>query len=353
MIRLRTLMGLLALSILPVSAQQLTAVKDVVDCGNIVYNAPATAEFLLENRGSAPLNIKNVRVSCGCLEAEYPKQPIAAGEKFTLRLTYDAMQMGHFFKSAGVYTDAAETPLYLTMKGVVRAYLKDYSGTYHYRVGNLRVDKLDIEFDDVNKGDSPEQVIHLVNVGTKSVQPNIMHMPPYLSAVASPETLLPGKAGKITLTLTSEKLRDYGLTQTSVYLANELGDRISTASEISVSSVLLHDFTGMTDGERMNAPKMVLSADSLNLAFDGKAKRSGKIVITNNGKTTLKITSLQMFTKGLKITLNKREIAPGKTATLKVTAMRDHLKKVRTQPRVLMITNDPERSKVTVNVNAK
>ena len=33
--------------------------------------------------------------------------------------------------------------------------------------------------------------------------------------------------------------------------------------------------------------------------------------------------------------------------------MRDDLQKVRTQPRILMITNDPQKPKVTITINAK
>ncbi|MGN1263959.1 MAG: DUF1573 domain-containing protein, partial [Prevotella sp.] len=100
-------------------------------------------------------------------------------------------------------------------------------------------------------------------------------------------------------------------------------------------------------------PKLSLSSDSLNIDFEGKSKKSGEITITNNGRTDLKISSLQMFTDGLKVTLGRRELKPGESTKLKVTAMRDELKKQRTKPRVLMITNDPDKSKVVIKINCK
>ena len=58
-----------------------------------------------------------------------------------------------------------------------------------------------------------------------------------------------------------------------------------------------------------------------------------------------------MFTSGLKLTLKSREIDPGQTTTLKITGIASDLQKVRKRPRILMITNDPDHSKVVININ--
>lgn len=344
---------LLVLSALPTAAQRINVVRPTVDCGVTAYEHPVTAIFEMENQDNKTLNIEKVRVSCGCLDAECDKTTIPAGEKFTLKLTYDGRQLGHYTKSAGIYTNASDKPLYLTMKGVVRSDVTDFSGNYPHKIGNLRADRLYLEFDDVNKGDTPIQEIHVVNEGTESLTPNLMHLPPYLTAVAAPETLHPGKVGKITVTLNSERLRDYGLTQTSIYLASQLGDKIGNDNEIAVSAVLLHGFDEMNGAAKDAAPSLSLSASELNLNMNGKAKKSGKITLVNTGRSTLNIYALQMFTKGMTVTLNKRTIEPGAKATLKITVMHDELKTVRTKPRILMITNDPDHAKVIINVNAQ
>ena len=94
-------------------------------------------------------------------------------------------------------------------------------------------------------------------------------------------------------------------------------------------------------------------SESVAIDFAGKSKKTEVIEITNAGHSTLNISSLQMFTPGLRISLGKRQLAPGETTKLKITAMRDDLQKVRTQPRILMITNDPQKPKVTITINAK
>ena len=76
-------------------------------------------------------------------------------------------------------------------------------------------------------------------------------------------------------------------------------------------------------------------------------------MLTNKGNEPLTIHSLQMITAGLEVSLNKTELQPGESARLKITADAQGLKKVKQQPRILMITNDPDNAKVMINVNVK
>jgi hypothetical protein len=232
--------------------------------------------------------------------------------------------------------------------------LEDYSGNYPYNLGGLLTDKINIEFDDVNQGDQPQQVIHIMNDGDNVMQPNVMHLPSYLSAHVEPERLSPGHAGRITLTLDTKAIRNLGLTQTSVYLARQLGETVRSDNEIGVSAVVLPDLKELTGGQKAFAPKLQISATEIDFGdFGGKSKKTAEIVITNTGRTVLDISSLQMFTAGLRVTLDKQEIRAGESAKLKITGFKQELSRVRTQPRVLMITNDPERPKVVINIKVK
>ena len=100
-------------------------------------------------------------------------------------------------------------------------------------------------------------------------------------------------------------------------------------------------------------PRLALSARELSLALNGKAKRRGEIEIENKGRTTLEIRSLQMFTEGLEVSLSDKKIEPGETAKLKVTAIASHLKKARSKPRILIITNDPDNAKVVITIHVE
>lgn len=351
--KLPILATLLAMGTVCVHAQRISAKHEVIDCGSVLYEQPAKVKFELRNKGN-DLVIDTVRTSCGCTTVNYPKGIIARGNEFTIELEYDARQLGHFVKEAAIYSNASEKPYYLKMQGVVVDQLVDFSGQYDYTIGAVSADKNDIEFDDVNKGESPEQKIHFINKGSKAVSPVVMHLPPYLSATVSPTTVAPGRKGTVKLTLNSSKLRDYGLIQSSIYLGMYPGDKVSADKEISVSTVLLPEFSNMSETQKANAPVMKLSSEALELgSFGEKSELSGTIIIENQGHSTLEITSMRMFTTGLKVKLNKTKLRPGDTAKLKITAYKKQLKNARSKPRVLMITNDPNKAKVVVGVNVK
>lgn len=349
----KTALPFCLLTLLPfnVYAQQLSVKNEVIDCGNVIYEQPVTAKFEMQNMSSNPISIKDVKTSCGCTTVEYPKGQIAPGESFVVNATYDSRQMGHFFKDIALYSNASQQPFYLQIRGVVVEEIIDFAGQYPYTIADLNVDRNDVEFDDVNRGDRPVQKINIRNASSKSVSPVVMHLPSYMQAQVSPTTLQPGRQGTISLILDSKKVRDYGLTQTSVFLGMYPGDKVHPDKEISVSTVLLPAFTEMTETQMQYAPKLGLSAEELNIAFNGKAKKTETIIIENLGRSELDISSLQMFTSGMKVKLNKTKLQSGEQAKLKITVDAKEIKKARSKPRVLMITNDPKRAKVIINVN--
>lgn len=335
------------LSISPAGAQRLSITQTKIDVGRTGYGIPVTATFELRNKGlMRKLQIQDVKPDCSCTKVEFPKGEIGIGDKFTIKMTYDARMLGHFNKQAAIISNGSKKPIYITMTGIVLADLMDYSGSYPYDFGGLLTTADNLEFDNVNKGEQRTFEMKIMNNGSAVMRPNVLHLPAYLTAQVEPEQLPPGHCGTILFTLLSDKIRDYGLTQTSVYMAQQLGEKVKSETEIPVSSVLLPPVTQMA-----NAPQLVLSDTTLNLDFAGKEKRMGYIVLTNNGQSPLAITSLQMFTRGLKVTLGKSTLKPGESTKLKITGVASELSKARSVPRVLMITNDPKNAKVVITVH--
>lgn len=344
-----------ALLALPASAQKITTQHEVVDCGLVKFRHPVTAEFVMKNEGNKPLVIHNMLKSCGCTEVEYPKKSIAAGESFVVKAVYDAKQMGTFNKQVCLYTNAADEPFILSMRGRVVSNVVDFAGPYNEMLGEIKSDVQEVEFDDVNRGDRPVQRIHIFNPTDQMMEPVVMHLPNYLQAQVSPSKVAPRHSAVVTLVLDSKKLRDLGLKQTSIYLGERPGDKIAPEKEIVVSSVLLPAFDNMTAAKKALAPKAELSTTNLDLgSFGNRKKLKGEVLITNKGKSKLEIRSMQMFTMGLQVQLKKSKIEPGETVKMKVTVVKPDLKKSRAKnPRVLMITNDPDNAKVVVKIHVK
>jgi len=326
--------------------------KKIHEFGVVLWKHPATATFTIKNDGNKPLVISNVTTSCGCTVADWTKEPIAPGATGVVTSTFDAKALGHFYKDVGVYCNASDRPIYLMLSGEVSADPKNYTLTHPYGIGAIRLNKESIEFDDANKGDKPTLEILVANTSNEVYTPVLMHLPPYLEAVAVPERIGKKGTGKIKVTLDTDKLPKFGLTTATVYLSRFPGDKVGEENAIPVSAVLLPDFSHISQHQRLNPPAVELSATELTFpALLEKEKKSQNIIVKNVGKSDLEITDLQVFNSALGVQLKKRVLKPGASTKMKITAYGKYLKKMKGTPRVLMITNDPNRPKIIVKVN--
>lgn len=320
------------------------------DFGAVLWKNPVTATFKIINKGDKPLVISNVTTSCGCTDAKWTQAPIAPGATGEISSTFDAMALGRFHQSIGVYCNADHRPIYLAIRGQVTADPKKVL-VLPYQIGSIKLDKDVIEFDDANKGDKPFVEILVANTSDQPYQPILMHLPPYLSAEAVPEKLDAGEYGKMIVTLDTDKLPKFGVTQATVYLSRFLGDKVGEENAIPVSAVLLPDFSQLTEAQRLNFPSVSLSATELDMgALASNERKSKNIVIRNNGTRDLEITDLQVFNSALGVHLKKRVLKPGASTKLKITAYGQYIGKLKRNPRVMMITNDPKRPKIVIDV---
>lgn len=193
--------------------------KTLHEFGPILWKKPVTVNYVITNKGDQPLVISNVTVSCGCTVVDWTKEPILSGKSGTIKATFDAKMLGHFRKSVGVYCNASPKPIYLIMQGEVATSIKNYSNDFPFKVGAIRMNKNNIEFEDANKGEKPTAELEIINTSKSVYQPIIMHLPHYITMKAVPATLSSGRTGKIIFTLDTDELHDLGLTQTNVYLA--------------------------------------------------------------------------------------------------------------------------------------
>ncbi len=99
---------------------QISFDKKVHNYGEIERKSDGTCTFTLTNTGTEPLVLTNVRTSCGCTAANWPRKPIPAGESKKIKVNYDTRRMGNFSKSIKVYNNATNTPVELRIKGQVK-----------------------------------------------------------------------------------------------------------------------------------------------------------------------------------------------------------------------------------------
>lgn len=335
----------------PSYAQKLTTTTPVYDCGQVLFRQPITTQFVLHNKTSRQITIKDVQTSCGCTTAVAKTRTVGGGKDITVDATYDAKQLGHFQKEVWIYEEGQKHPLELIIKGVVVTEIKDFSGSYPYTLGQIRADKNVIEFDDVNQGDMPSQTIHILNTAGETIEPVVMHVPDWLKVEVSPTRMAAEQGGELTFTLLSDKLRDYGLAETSVYLGKYPGDKVGLDKEIPASVILLPS-TKSLDVNNPLAPQLQMSATSINRSeMSGKPEKlKGEITIQNIGRSLLDISTLQMFSVGVQVSMGKTKLEPGESTKLKIQVNDLELQQSKTSPRILMITNDPRKPKVIIEI---
>ena len=340
-----------------------TPARMVANVGEIMFQTPHRVTFEFTNTGDAPLVVTEVIPSCGCTTVRAPEKLIHAGETGEIVATYDAAMLGVFSKELAVFTNVSDNPTYLTFQGKVTTDPAVSSDDFPIDLDNIRLDKNVVEFDDVNKGDRPTVELQVLNTGRQAYVPQLMHLPPYLTAEYVPQQLAGGRVGRIYIHLDSEKVPAMGLNQTSIYLARFSGDRIGEDNEISVSSVLLPDFSDAIATGMAYVPKMRMDKDTLRFTVEQQDRKvltwpplsktttkSGEIIIRNVGNAALNIARLQVFNRAISVSLSSRKIAPGEKAKLKVKVDGKYLTKDKNRLRILLITNDPNEPKKIIPI---
>lgn len=90
--------------------------------GTVEQGKPVSCTYNFTNNGKDPLIVTSVQSACGCTTQNYSKEPVAAGKKGFVTLTYNAAATGKFNKSATVVTNSES--FVLTFTGEVSASTK-------------------------------------------------------------------------------------------------------------------------------------------------------------------------------------------------------------------------------------
>jgi hypothetical protein len=93
--------------------------ESVYKFGKIKHNIPATHVFTFTNTSSKPVVIEFANAECGCTTPEYSKDPILKGKSSTIKVTYNAANLGAFKKNVNVKFANTQQPIVLTIEGDV------------------------------------------------------------------------------------------------------------------------------------------------------------------------------------------------------------------------------------------
>jgi len=179
----------------------------VYDFGEVVEGRQVKHVFTFTNPTSRTLNIKDVRVSCGCTTATVRKKSLAPGETTDFGVTFDSLgRAGEVEKGVDLLTDVAgvETIKYL-VKGKVRAL--PTAGSF--------------DFGEMVEGEKPRHGFKLKNDGGTPLRILAVNAPFFMAATKlGKKSLSPGEETGFALTFNSRGAPE-GAVSATVYVATD------------------------------------------------------------------------------------------------------------------------------------
>lgn len=91
-----------------------------IETGEVPYGVPVERAYEVKNVSTEDLVILNVTSGCHCTVVDWTKEPIAPGAFGSIKIVYDALKEGDFYKIIAITTNFdPDTSIALSMVGKV------------------------------------------------------------------------------------------------------------------------------------------------------------------------------------------------------------------------------------------
>jgi len=309
-----------------------------------------TRDFQFSNTGKIPLIINDVKASCGCTVAEWPKEPVLPGRNGAIRVSFDPKkQNGSFSKNIQVSRNAVDPVVSLVLRGVVIP-ADVVEEVYKYAVGDIRLQTIYAAFGEIYKGQSSSYSIKVFNGSRdKPAVLSFLRIPPHLAVRFVPEVIDPQQEGTIEVAYKTEGMKDWDFVVDRLDLL--VNGQVFPNNRINITANIREDFSKLTAAEMEASPRVEFDSQ----LFDFGTLAANAVVehefrITNTGKTDLFIRKVSASCGCTAVQPAKIQIKPGESTTIKAifnAAGREGNQK----KAITVITNDPRRSKSILWIN--
>lgn len=276
--------------------------------------------FRAVNVSDAPVAVISARANCGCTVPSYQRTPIAPGDTLKVEVDFNAVgRPGRFAKK--VYINSSDSvQSVLMVKGTVVAGSQTIEGRYPVKVGACHLNSKVIPFGTTVKGRTLMGGLHLYNASGHPVTPRIVGLPDYMTATWSPATVPHGQQSNLMLKVSTGAQPEWGTVTDSFLLISDPEGAPADSLRISTVMILNEDFSGLTESQRAAAADAKLSTDKIDFdRISGKKPLVSSFTITNTGHSPLIIRRVETAEKALRVDIPSGDIAPGRSATVKVT----------------------------------
>ncbi|MGC3979337.1 MAG: DUF1573 domain-containing protein [Paludibacteraceae bacterium] len=318
----------------------------------------ATHVFEFTNTGSAPLIIQRVQASCGCTTPDWTKEPIEPGKKGTVTATYNPQgRPGPFNKQITVYSNASNENEILYIKGTVISNQQDASSANNlpFQMGGvLKYATKTLQVNNIAKNSAQTRSLVIKNTSNGDLKIDVVNLPVYVTAVATPSTLKAGQDGRIDFTFNSAKTNIWGPINDDVFLVLNGKKALTEEYKVSLSANVVEDFGKMTVEQKRNSPILEIKSQNIFMGEITKGQKvRGKINIKNGGINALEIRRIVNNNGEIFIHPSQLSVKGGKTIHIVVDVDSKTLAKGDYKRSVTVQTNDPQNSYTILNFSWK
>lgn len=313
-----------------------------------------TCQFVVTNTGNTDIIITQVKSTCGCTIASYPKTPIAPGENDCIDITFTPTgRPGPFEKDVWVYTNTNPNRTRLTIKGIVVGSPESVRRYFPVGANDLQFTNLVMAVGEVKKGLLRNSSITAYNSGADTLVITFDNNTSHITPHAVPDTVAPGAISTMTFFFDTMRTPVWGINDDHLtIIATPLhSDTAPIHADANIVVNVVEDFSQMTIEERFNAPICTISTDKINL----DNLKAGEITetslsIKNTGKSNLIVRRVMSTDKAITTKCDSTLLKPGKETTATIKVNPDKLNGDVLNSQFTVITNDPENPRITVRV---
>ena len=331
---------------------EITFEKKIHNFGTIKEeDGKAVYDFEFTNTGDADLVLKNVQASCGCTTPSWTRTPVPPGEKGVITVSYSTIgRPGQFSKSITVTTTTEQREV-LTIRGDVTKKPASIEERFPSKVDGLRFKSKFVNLDNIDKNERKVESIDFINTSQEEITVSSFNVKKHMEVHFFPSVIKPDSTGTLAVTFDAKKCNDYGPQneQFGIILNKQKID--APEYLFTVFGVVVEQFT---EEQRKNPPVYELAKAIEFGEVLVNTKATAETTITNTGSAPLiirKITFERADEKFISVSASQKPIAPGKSATIKVTLNAKDLPVGAKNNNLRLIVNEPKDNLKTIPVS--
>lgn len=322
--RLVLVMGVLSTCLFGYAQGNIEFGEQTHDFGEIQEeDGPIKHSFSFYNKGDQPIKIMAVNASCGCTTPGWSKEEVAPRDSGYVTAQYNPTNRpGRFKKSLRItYENGSgmqNNTIYI--EGTVKPRPKTIEDELPTEIGNIRLQYRSLNLGKITTQETFVKSFDVYNAGDTAINwmTDEAVLPNHIGIAYEPESLAPGKLGKLTISYDPMEKDDLGFVSDNILVYTSESE--ASEKELSVIATIEEYFPPMTEEEMAEAPK--LSFNEVQHDF-GPVNEGTTIettfVLTNNGKEKLLIRKTKENCGCTTSELEKSKIKPGESINMKVT----------------------------------